>query len=411
MTAERGPFFSNPFVARAARWGLLAWSVIGILLLLWVVFRFVVLPIRIIFPPLLVALIVIYLLNPVVTTLQRRGVPRVWGALVTYLLFLGAVGVSLAYLVPVISHQGQSFVHGFRGLLTLAEEGFAAFARRLGLHLSAKDVFASFEPGKGGAFNFLGRLTSYTSGVVRLAVVLALGPLLAFYLLVDLPKIRRGAEALVPASRREEVRELSARINGTLGGFFRGQLLVALIMGATSLLGYWFIGLPYFALMGALTGLLALVPLIGTVIAAVPVLFVAATADHTVRGVLHLHPGWPLSIGSVLVLVLVQQLDTRLLSQRLFKREVRLHPVTVLLSLLIGGTLMGLWGMLLAVPVAAVLKVLVLHVWDTRSSWPPKPPTLTEADHAASVPAPAEVPEPEPDERERVAEGSRVRSV
>ncbi len=353
MTADRGPFLSNPLVARVARWGLLAWSIIGVLILLWLVFRFVLVPIRVIFPPLVVALIVIYLLDPVVTILQRRGVPRVWGALAAYVVFLTAVGVALAYMVPVITHQVQSFVAGTPRLLTRFEEGFAAFARRLGLHLSAKDFVAALNPKGGRAFNFLARLTSFTAGVVRAAVVLVLGPLLAFYLLVDLPKLRRAAESLVPASRREEVRDLVSRIGATLGGFFRGQLLVALIMGAASLLGFWIVGLPFFALMGAITGLFALVPLVGTVVAAVPVLFVAATADESRRGLLHLRGGWTLSIACVVVLVLVQQLDTRLLSRRFLKRGSRLHPVTVLLSLLVGGTLMGLWGMLLAVPRSA----------------------------------------------------------
>ena len=127
---NRGPFFSNPFVARAARWGLLAWSVIGILILLWALFRFVLIPIRVIFPPLVVALILIYLLDPVVTRLQRRGMPRVWAALLTYIVFLGAVGVALAYLIPVIARQVQSFVAGIPVLLTRAEAGFAAFGRR-----------------------------------------------------------------------------------------------------------------------------------------------------------------------------------------------------------------------------------------------------------------------------------------
>ena len=130
-------------------------------------------------------------------------------------------------------------------LLTRFEEGFAAFARRLGLHLSAKDFVAALNPKGGRAFNFLARLTSFTAGVVRAAVVLVLGPLLAFYLLVDLPKLRRAAESLVPASRREEVRDLVSRIGATLGGFFRGQLLVALIMGAASLLGFWIVRWPW----------------------------------------------------------------------------------------------------------------------------------------------------------------------
>src|SRR5436190_22412094 len=370
MTSDHGPFFSNPFVARAARWGLLAWSVIGILILLWVLFRFVLVPIRVIFPPLIIAVILIYLIDPVVSLLQDRGLPRVWAAVVTYVVFLTALGVGLAYLVPVIAHQVQEFVGGIPSLLTRAEQGFAAFARRLGLHVSATDVFQAFEPGKGG-FNFLGRLTSFTAGVVKVAVALILGPLIAFYLLIDLPKLRRGAQSLIPASRRQEARDLGSQLGATLGGFFRGQLLVALLMGAASMFGFWFIGLPFFALMGALTGLLALVPLIGTIIAAIPVLFVAATADDAARGVLHLDGGWPLTIGAIVVLVLVQQMDTRLLSRRLVKKEVRLHPVTVVLSLLVGGTLLGLWGMLLAVPVAAMVRVVVLFVWDTRSRWPP----------------------------------------
>jgi predicted PurR-regulated permease PerM len=72
------------------------------------------------------------------------------------------------------------------------------------------------------------------------------------------------------------------------------------------------------------------------------------------------------------ILAVAQQLDLRVLSPRLLSRSVRLHPVTVLLSLLVGGTLQGLWGMLLAVPVAAALKVILLHLWDTRSQWPPR---------------------------------------
>ncbi|HYT29846.1 MAG TPA: hypothetical protein VEN82_03645, partial [Actinomycetota bacterium] len=92
MTADRGPFLSSPFVARAARWGLLAWSIIGVLILASLFFRYVVYPVRIVFPPLLVALIVVYLLNPAITALERRGIRRVWGALGIYVIFLAAVG-------------------------------------------------------------------------------------------------------------------------------------------------------------------------------------------------------------------------------------------------------------------------------------------------------------------------------
>ena len=367
---DRGPFFTNPFVARAARWGLIAWSLIGILILVYAVFRYVLRPVRIVFPPLVLALIVIYLLNPVVTRLQDRGVSRVWGTLLCYALFLSLTGVALAYFVPVLTHQVNQFGSGIPDLLQRAENGIVKFSDRLGVHIDPKAFFKSFEPGQGG-FNFFGRITSFTSGVVHVAVVVILGPLLAFYLLVDLPKVQRVATALVPVPRRDEVQGLAASLAQTLGGFFRGQLLLALLVGAFCLAAFWMVGLPYFALIGALTALLALVPLIGLVIASVPVLFVAFATSGRTGGLFHVSGGWKLALACSVILVAAQQIDLRVLSPRLLGRTVRLHPVTVLLSLLIGGTLQGLWGMLLAVPTAAALKVLLLHLWDTRSRWPP----------------------------------------
>ncbi len=260
MEKDRGPFLSNPFVARVARWGLLAWSVIGLLILVFVLYRFVLYPIRIIFPPLVAALIVVYLLNPVVTALQGRGIHRILGTLVCYLAFLSVVGVGLAYLIPVVSDQVKAFVGGIPDLLTRFQNGLVSFFARLGVHLDPQDFLRSFQRG-GSAFNFLGRLTSFTtSGVVRAAFVFILGPLIAFYLLVDLPKIQRGATALVPASRREEVRDVARSVGDTLGGFFRGQLVVALMVGLFCMLGFWVVGVPYFALLAAVTGLFALVP-------------------------------------------------------------------------------------------------------------------------------------------------------
>jgi len=371
MDNDRGPFLSNPFVARAARWGLLAWSLIGVLVLLYLSYRYVLYPVRIIFAPLVLALIVIYLFNPLVTMLQNRGLPRVWGTLIVYLVVLGLVGVGLAYLVSAVSHQVTEFVKGVPELLARAQRGLTDAFNRVGIHVDTNALVQSLQ-GNGAGASFVRRITSFTSGVFHAALVLVLGPLIAFYLLVDLPKIRRGAERLIPASRREEVVGLGHTVGDTVGAFFRGQLLVALAVGLVSMLGYFIIGLPFFALLGAVTGLFALVPLIGILLAAVPVLFVALTASGGAGHALSLRGGWPLALGAAVVLVVAQQLDTRVLSPRLQRRPARLNPVTVLLSLLIGGTLLGLWGMLLAVPTVAALKVILLYVWDTRSAWPPR---------------------------------------
>lgn len=370
--SDRRSFFSNPFVARAARLGLLAWSVIGILILTAGIFRFVLYPIRVVFPPLVVALVIVYLLNPVVSDLEHRWrVRRLLGSVLVYVVFLAVVGVVLALLIPVIGHQASQFVAGVPNLVNRAQDGLTSAANRLGLHVGRSDLAAAFKSG-GAASSFFGRLTSWTAGVVRVALTLILGPLIAFYLLVDLPAIRRGAEALVPTSRREEVMSVTHHVGDVLGSFFRGQLIVAVLVGFAAAFGFWAIGLPYWAMLGALTGLLALVPLVGTLLAAVPVLLVALAAPNTTPYGLPIRGGWPLAIAACVVLVLVQQLDQRILSPWLHIQAARLHPVTVLLSLLVGGALLGIWGMLLAVPVVAALKVVLLHLWDTRSQWPPR---------------------------------------
>jgi predicted PurR-regulated permease PerM len=364
-----------------------------------VILRYVLYPIRIVFPPLVVALIVIYLLNPVVTELQRRVVRRGLATLVVYIVVLSIVGVALAYLVQVVAGQVSDFVSRVPDLLARAQHGLGTVSHRLGLNLDSKAVVKQFER-NGSVSHFVGRLTSYTSGVVHVALVVVLGPLIAFYLLVDLPRIQRGGEVLVPASRRAEIGRLAGDVNATLGGFFRGQLLVAFAMGLLSMFLFWLIGLPYFALLGAITGLFGLVPLIGTVIAAIPALFVALTSPHPTRGLLHVPGGWKLALATALTLMVVQQLDTRLLSPRVLSRASRLNPVTVLLSLLVGGTLLGLWGMLLAVPVVAAAKVVILNIWDTRATWPPQP-----SEEAARAPARSRPPLPSREEPRSGATG------
>src|SRR5438105_15566336 len=105
MNRRRDPLTSNEFVRRAARWGLLAWAAIGVALLAYIAYRFLLYPIRIAFPPLALAVVLVFLLNPIVSRLERRGVRRWLATLLAYLVFLTALGFVLAYLAPLVSHQ------------------------------------------------------------------------------------------------------------------------------------------------------------------------------------------------------------------------------------------------------------------------------------------------------------------
>jgi predicted PurR-regulated permease PerM len=381
LNADGTRLLERPFVARAARWGLVSWAFIGVLVLTYIVFRYILEPIAVIFPPLVVALIVVYVLNPIVSRLETRGIPRLAGALITYVVFLTAVGFGLTYLIPIVADQVQGFVRQVPDLIERARATIADALRGFGVEGGTEGVLN--QQNQEAVIDFLGRILSFTRGLVSIALIMVLGPILGFYLLVDLPKIKRGLMALIPATRREEMLDLAAKLGQALGGFFRGQLLVALFVGLASMLVLFIVGLPYWALVGAITGLFNLIPLVGPFIGGILAAFVAFTTDATSVGLLGLDSGWPLALGSAIGLTIVQQIDNHILSPNIVARTVKLHPVTVMLALLAGGTLLGLWGMLLAVPVVAAAKILLLYAWDTRMTWPPK---ATEA--VAPPPAP-----------------------
>jgi predicted PurR-regulated permease PerM len=362
---DRSRPLSSPLVSRTLRWGIVAWSVIGFLILGYYLFTYVLYPIRIIFPPLVVAVIAVYLLNPVVTALERRGVGRVWGALIVYVLSASIVGTALYFVVPLVAEQVGEFAETAPRILSETVQDIQEFAAGLGVPLDEGGA-----PSTESIVDVLGSIFSVTRGLFDFVLVLVLGPILAFYLVVDLPKIKRGTRAMIPARRRREVDSVMQKIGRAIGSYFRGQLLVASFVAVAASIALWIVGLPFWALVGLVSGLFNLVPLIGPFIGGAVAVFIAFTTEES-GGLLSLEPGWPLALGSAAALLLVQQIDNHIISPNMIGRTVRLHPVTVMLGLLVGGALLGLWGMLLAIPVIATVKILILHAWDTRMKWPP----------------------------------------
>jgi predicted PurR-regulated permease PerM len=191
----------------------------------------------------------------------------------------------------------------------------------------------------------------------------------AFYLLVDLPHIRRVAESLIPEGARAEVMHVTHRLNRAIGGFFRGQLLVATIVGVMCSLGLLAIGLRFWFLVGMIAGLFNIIPLIGPWVGAVPGIVIALTTRDL---------GTAVWVG--VIMAGVQQLDNHFISPVVMRRTVHLHPAAVMLALLAGGTMAGFLGLLLAVPTVAVLKILGGHLWRTYVlGQPPVPPAVEPA--------------------------------
>ncbi len=275
-----------PAGERLRRAGIAAWSLIGLLILgsilVWVLFK-----IKIIFPPLVLALIIIYLLNPIVSRLEERRVSRTAATFIAYVFVLGSLTLLILAVSPLLSGQIDRFSEEWPRFkveladsITSAGEGVedrfgvrvdtASVTCLLGAddtedadapsHQRCDEVTSGFRDRIAASTS---RLTELGSSVLEVLFIFVLGPLLALYLLIDLPHLQRDLLNLVPPAHREELADLGSKVGRTVGGFFRGQFLVALLVGVMAATGFAIIGLPFWLVIGAIAGFTNLIPLVG----------------------------------------------------------------------------------------------------------------------------------------------------
>lgn len=390
-----------PAGERLRRAGVAAWSIIG-LLILGAIFVWVLLKIRIIFPPLVVALLMIYLLNPLVTRLEQRRVSRTLGTILAYVLVGALLTLLIIAVTPFVSNQVDEFSDDWpRFKLELADSavnfgenindrfGVELDTSRVTCLLDADDTEDVDAPShercdavtqrfRESITASADRITELGSSVLEVLFIFILGPLLALYLLIDLPQLQRDVLNLVPKDHQAEVADLGSKVGRTVGGFFRGQFLVAVIVGVMAAIGFLIIDLPFALVIGAIAGFTNLIPLVGPFIGGgLGVLIGSITGGPT------------LGVQAAVVALIVQQVDNHFISPNVMRRTVKLHPVTVMLSILAGGALAGFWGVLLGVPAVAVAKLLASHLWTTRVLGVEPSPYAT----AAAVMPPSVVPE------------------
>lgn len=390
-----------PVGERLRRAGIAAWAIIGILILLLIAFRALTY-VRIILPPLGLAILVIFILNPLIKRLEERRVPRTMATLLAFVVALGSIALLVAVSAPYIGRQVESFSQQWpefrvKAAVFVADAG-EDISDRLGVRVDtstltclldaegaaapterrcdevAQDLRSSIKE-RFGNFTEIGRTA------IEILLIFVLAPLIALYVLLDLPQIKRDVLNLIPEQNRDEARDLGAKVHRAFSGFLRGQLFVAFFVGALSSFGFWLIGLPFWLVIGAIAGFFNLIPLIGPFIGGAIGFLVGAVSG-----------GVTLGIQAAVVELIVQQIDNHIVSPHVMKRTVQIHPATVMLALLAGGALAGFWGVLLGVPAVAVTKLVVGHFWATRVLGVQPSPYA----HTAAGGAPSVVPSPEP---------------
>ncbi len=186
-----------------------------------------------------------------------------------------------------------------------------------------------------------GAVAGVAGGIFGIVTIL----ILTFYILVDSDHLRGSLLRLVPRERRKRADAASREVTEKVSAWLAGQLLVAGVIGTTSAIGLWALGVPFFYVLALISAIGELIPIVGPILSAIPALAVAGSVSHEK------------AIAVLVFFFVQQQLENHLLVPRIMSRQVGVSPVTVIVALLIGGSLAGIIGAILAVPTAAILQV------------------------------------------------------
>jgi predicted PurR-regulated permease PerM len=273
-----------------------------------------------------------------------RRLPRWLAILVLYVVILGTLTGIGFLVVPPIVHQGQQLWTALPDMLDKSQQ-FLVDQGILQQPLTFQEAVARAPVSKGGeaVTTVLGAIVGVIGGLFGILTIL----ILTFYLLVESAELRASLLRLFPASRRSRIDAASRAITVKVSAWLGGQLLLGAIIGSSSAVGLWLIGVPFFYVLALISGIGELIPVVGPILAAIPAIAVAASVSG--KAVLFV----------IIFFVVQQQFENHVLVPKIMERQVGVSAVTVIVALLIGGRLLGILGAILAVPTAAILLVLV----------------------------------------------------
>jgi predicted PurR-regulated permease PerM len=302
--------------------------------------------VRAILVRILVALFVAVSLDPAVRALERRGMRRGFAVTLIFLLAFGLAAAFLLSIIPPLVTQFSNLVDDLPGYLTRLQERSSQF-RRLNDRFNVSDQLQGMVgtlPGRLGT-GLLG-FTSRVFGAVFNSLTILV---FTIYFMADMPRIRTGLVRLFPVERRPRARQVVDLVVDKVGGYMIGNIIISIIAGIASWIAFTVLGVPFALPLAFVIALCDLIPMIGATLGAVIGVAVALFSTDLI----------PTTLLVALFFVAYQQLENYLIAPRVLKTTVELGAAAVLISGLIGATVLGLVGALMAIPVAAAFNVLL----------------------------------------------------
>lgn len=313
---------------------------------------------NIIGPPLIFSGLVYYLVNPLVAYFEKKGLSKKVSILLIYFLILLLLVIGTFWLFPIAQQQVNQFVDSWpvywnqiqaffgdaiqTGTFTNIVERIEASNIIQTVSQRANEIVSATILGIGSVIGI----------VTQIGLTIFTLPLILYYMVVDGKSIPNNIMRITPTKWRQPIMEVLSSINYQLGYYVRGQMIVAFAVAIIFSIGFWVIGLEYALLLGVLSGILNLIPYIGSFIAAGIALVIAAFTSI-----------WMVFLV-IVVLMIEQVLEGRLVQPLVLGNQLNIHPVVIIFLLLIGGSLFGLFGFLLAIPAYATFKIIFSSIFS-----------------------------------------------
>lgn len=366
--------FSNKNKARLMFWtlellllALLIWACTQIQFLFEPIGTFI----STLFAPILIAGFLFYLLNPLVNLLMKikvknHQVSRTFAVAIVFLLLIAIIVSALSFLIPNILNQVEQliqnmpeYIKSFQRFLTkvLQQKNLPPWivdlTKDVDINAYTKEIEESLS---GFAKNFMMSITSSIGSIIGMVtsvtVTIVTVPFMLFYMLKDGHKLVPTVTGIFSEKQANRIGELLEKMSEMISKYISGQAIECLFVGTCTAIGYGIVGVPFALLIGIFAGITNMIPYIGPYIGLLPALILALS--NSVRQ----------TILVIIVCVVVQQIDGNLIYPNVIGKSLDIHPLTIIIILLVAGNLAGLLGMLLAVPVYAVIKVIVIYIYD-----------------------------------------------
>lgn len=306
--------------------------------------------------PFFLAVILAYILNPLVEFLEKRRIPRFLGILLIYAVFFFlflAIGFSI---IPTLILELQGLAEGIPEYTRHVRQFILHLQgeyQRINIPANVRDVL---NQNITAIQNWLLRLVEQVShrilALFSQTFMLFVIPILVYYILRDMESLKRSVLALFPVQYRKWVVAMGSEMDRTMGAYFRGVLLTSFLVAAMVYSGLLIVGMEFALLLGLISGITNIIPYFGPIIGAIPAVIIALLASPV------------LALKVIAVVVIVQQIESQLITPQVIGRALGLHPLAVIFVLILGGTLFGLTGLIFAVPLTAMLRIFIKHALE-----------------------------------------------